>query len=204
MFDLFADAPFVFKNVAQILPLIEALEDDIDGIDKVENRDFGFEWGNFAFKFELAWNASEDIGLACFQGLELASGILEFFVFDELANEFPTRIVAILFAFDFRALLNRKQFTAFDIHQRRGHDEEFAGDFEVKQAHRLDVFDKLFGETSQIDLINVDFLFLNEIEEQIQGSFEDFKFYFIFSHRHPSSLWDGTEHVMKPKVGWQC
>ena len=56
---------------------------------------------------------------------------------DKLADEFPARIFALLLAFDLHLLVSGKQLTAFDVHQGRGHDEEFAGDFQVEQAAAL-------------------------------------------------------------------
>jgi hypothetical protein len=47
----------------------------------------------------------------------------------------------------------------------------------------------LLGEAGEVDLVNVDFFLLDEIEEQIEWSFKDLKFDFIFSHRGPPPIW---------------
>ena len=84
--------------------------------------------------------------------------------------------------FGFGALVHREELPAFDIHQRSGHNQELARDFEIEQAHRIYVFDKLLGQTRQIDLVNVHFLLFNQIKEQIERAFKDLEFYLIFSH----------------------
>ena len=90
----------------------------------------------FGLKLQFDRQARENVFLLDFELLQLRGGIFEFFVFDELTDQFPTRILPFLFALDLHLLLHGQQFAALDIHQRRGHDEEFAGDLQVQQAHR--------------------------------------------------------------------
>jgi len=79
-------------------------------------------------------------------------------------------------------LIHGQQLAALDIHERRGHHEELAGDLEIELAHHLDVFDELRGELGEIDRIDVHLLLLDEIEEQIQRAFKDLEFDFVFGH----------------------
>ena len=91
-------------------------------------------------------------------------GVLEFFVFDELTDQFPARVFAFLLAFHLHLLVHGQQFAALDIHERRGHDEEFAGDLQIELAHEVDVFDELRGEPREVDLINVHLIKKEEVD----------------------------------------
>jgi len=53
-------------------------------------------------------------------------------------------------------LFHRQQLAALDVHQRRSHHQELARDFQIQQAHRIDIFDELLGQFGEIDLINID------------------------------------------------
>ena len=98
MFDFFADSPFVFKNVAEIFAFVEALQNGVDRVDEIENGDLGARSRGFGVEFELAGDAREDVFLPSFEILELGGGVLEFFVFDQLADEFPAGIFPVFFA----------------------------------------------------------------------------------------------------------
>ena len=91
-------------------------------------------------------------------------------------------LIAIFFLLGLHALVHGQQFAALDEHQRRGHHEKFAGDFEIELAHHLDVFDELRGELGEVDLVNVHLLLLDEIKEQIQRAFKDLELDFVFGH----------------------
>ena len=79
-------------------------------------------------------------------------------------------------------LVHRQQFAALDVHERRGHHEEFAGDLQVELPHQVDVFDELGGQLGEVDLVNVHLLLLDQIKKQIERAFKDLEFDFIFRH----------------------
>src|ERR1039458_394178 len=114
--DLLADRPFVFEDVPPVFRSAEPLEDDVDGVDQVEDGGFRAR-GLLRRKFQFAGCARENVFLPGFEDLELRRGILEFLVFDQLADQFPARVFALIFAFHLRLLLNGQQFAALDIHQ---------------------------------------------------------------------------------------
>ncbi len=111
-------------------------------------------------------------------------GVLELLVFDQLADQFPAGVLAVLFGVNLRLLLDGQQFPAFDIHQRGGHHQKLAGDFQVQHPHRFDVFNKLGGQLREIDFVNVHLLLLDQVKEQIKRAFKDLEFDLIFSHSH--------------------
>ena len=154
----------------------------VDGVEQIENRNVrpGRRCG--AFKFEFAGQARKNVFLFGLEDLQAGGGVLEFFVFDELADEFPARVFAFLLAFHRHLLVHGQQFAALDIHERRGHDKEFAGDLQIELAHEVNVFDELRGEPREVDLINVHLLLFDEVKEQIERAFEDLELDFVFRH----------------------
>jgi hypothetical protein len=58
------------------------------------------------------------------------------------------------------------------------------------------VRDELRGELGEVDLVNVHFLLLDEIEEQIERAFEDLELNFVFRHEPENSKTRLCE--------WQC
>src|SRR6185369_12053459 len=146
----------------------ETLEDDIDCVEQVEDGNVRVGCWRGGGEFNLAGHARENIFLFAFAHLQFGGGVLEFFVFDELADEFPTRIFALVFALDDDLLVYGQQFAALDIHERRGHHEKLAGDLQVELAHEVNVRDELRGELGEVDLVNVHLLLLDEIEQQVE------------------------------------
>src|SRR6185436_12867240 len=176
--------PLILENVALIRFLLKPLEHRVDGVDEVKNGGVRAGHWRFVLELELAGGSRKNIRLPQFQSLKLAGGVFELLVLHQLADQFPARIFAFLLTFEFRALLDRKQFTALDEHERRRHDEEFAGDLQVQQSHRLDILDELRGQSRQIHLVNIDLLLLDQVQEQVERAFENFEFYLILSHRN--------------------
>ena len=73
-------------------------------------------------------------------------------------------------AFRFRAAWQQQG--AFHLNQVRGHINEFAGDFQLIGLHGLDGSSILLNEFHDIDIIEVHFIFANQIEQQIQRTFK--------------------------------
>ena len=73
-------------------------------------------------------------------------------------------------AFRFRAAWQQQG--AFHLNQVRGHINEFAGDFQLIGLHGLDGGSILLNEFHDIDIIEVHFIFANQIEQQIQRTFK--------------------------------
>src|SRR5947208_3624959 len=85
----------------------EVLDPDIEAALRA-----GSGWGprrrRFGLEFELAGRTRENVRLAVFERLQLAGGIFEFLVFDELADQFPPWILPLLFPFQLGPLLDRQ------------------------------------------------------------------------------------------------
>ena len=103
-------------------------------------------------------------------------------IFHQLANQFPARVIALLFSFHLSLLVHRQEFPALDVHERGSHHEEFARDLQVELAHQVDVFDELGGEFGEVDVVNADLFLFNEVKEQIQRAFKNLELNFVFRH----------------------
>ena len=105
LLDFFTNRPFIFENVSQVLAFGEPLEDRVHCIDQVKNRNL---WTGrcCGLELQLARGARKNVVLARFHHRELGRGIFEFFVFDQLPDQFPTRIFALVVAFDLRLLID--------------------------------------------------------------------------------------------------
>ena len=180
-FDFFADGPFVLKNVARFLR-VETLEDRVDGVDQVEDRDDEFGRGGFD-ELRFAGLAGVGVFLKRLAFLEARGDVLEFLVLDEAADEFPARVLNVVFFLGGIDLeIDGEEFAALDVHERRGHHEELAGNVEVELAHQLDVPDELGRDLGDVDVVNVHLLLFHKVEEQIERSFEDLELDFVFRH----------------------
>ena len=71
-----------------------------------------------------------------------------------------------------RARLPNSAATCLHLNQVRGHINEFAGDFQLIGLHGLDGGSILLNEFHDIDIIEVHFIFANQIEQQIQRTFK--------------------------------
>lgn len=116
-----------------------------------------------------------------FAGGEIACGVFVAFVFNELANEVPARVERFdgLVVFGFVAIVFGEQEATFDHHEGGGHDDEFASDVDVKGAEGVEVGHILGGDMANGDIVDINFVFTNEIEQQVQGPFEGFEGDFV-------------------------
>ncbi len=185
--DFLADRPFVLENVAQVFALVEALQHAADGVEQVKNGNIRLGRRGGVLKFQFARHAREDVFLFGLEHLQAGGGVLEFLVFHQLADEFPARVFALLLALDLHLLVHRQQLATFDVHERRGHHEKFAGNLQIELPHEIDVFDELRGEFGEVDFVNVHLLLLDQIKEQIERAFEDLELDFVFRHEPKNS-----------------
>ena len=57
--------------------------------------------------------------------------------------------------------------------QGGGHDQELTGHLYVEGLHQVQVFQVLLGYGMNRDIIDIDLILVNEVEEKVQGTFED-------------------------------
>lgn len=177
-FDFIGDGEAVVDDIAEVVRFFEAFKDVLEGTDEVEDGDFGeggwcFGWasggiglvGEAAFLFEFADG-------------EEAGGVFEFFVFDELADEFPAGIVFVGVFFG-RLFGAGEEGSGFEVHEVRGHDDKFGGEVDVEEFKGVDVVEVLLGDALDGDGVDIEFVLFDEVEEEVEGAFEDFEADFV-------------------------
>ena len=97
--------------------------------------------------------------------VEKLRSALEFFVLDETMHEVGARVVLILGA---GQRIGREQHFRFDIDERRGHVNKIGRDVHIKLFELVDVFEILRRDLRDRNVVNVDFLLLDQIEQEIE------------------------------------
>lgn len=181
-FDFIGDGVAVVDDIAEVVGLLEAFEDILKSADQVEDGDFG-EGGGFLRKFGAFGLEGEGIFLFGFAEGEEACGVLEFLVFDELANEFPARVVFLRFLIG-RLFAAREEGAAFEIHQVGRHDDEFGGEVDVEEAEGFDVLEVLAGDAGDGNFVNIEFFLFDKVEQEVERAFEDVEPYLVVDTVH--------------------
>ena len=74
-------------------------------------------------------------------------------------------------------LFARQQHAALDVQERRRHDEEFTGNIHVLAVHLPDVFQVLVCDLRDRNVVDVDFVFFDQVYEKIQRALKHREFY---------------------------
>ena len=104
----------------------------------------------------------------------------------KLLYQFLTRI----FFFAFLVYFFRQEHPAFDIQKSSRHYEKFAHDIQIFSLHIPDVFHILICDLYDRYIVNVYFVFIDQMKQKVQGTFK----YFQFNrnpHIHSSDSADG-------------
>jgi hypothetical protein len=81
-------------------------------------------------------------------------------------------------------LVQGKELTAFNKHQRGGHHQKLAGHFQIKLPHHVHILDELGRDLGQVHLINVHFLLLDQIKQEIERPLKYVQLNFVIGHTH--------------------
>ena len=93
--------------------------------------------------------------------------LLECLVFDELPDQIAARVGFLGRGF---LLGVRQKHFAFNFHQRGGHDQKVAGQFDVRHLEDGDMPRELLGHRGDGDVEDVHLVFLDEVEQQVEGT----------------------------------
>jgi hypothetical protein len=108
---------------------------------------------------------------------ELTGGFLEFLVLDQLVDELPARIELVLLGIGVdRLLVLGEEQAAFDLHQRRRHDEELAGHLDLELLHRIDGVQILLRHRGNGNVVDIELVLPEEEQEQVQRPLKDGQF----------------------------
>ena len=106
--------------------------------------------------------------------VQLRGGFLELFVFNQLPDQFPARIVLFRFLLG-RLLIDRKQAAALNVKKVGRHDDEFAGHVDVQLLEGLQIFEVLPGDALDRDVVDVELIALDQIKQEIEWALENFE-----------------------------
>jgi arabinose-5-phosphate isomerase len=165
---------------------VDAGDDRGEGVDEVDEGDI-FELdilggGEDGFAEFIVIHAGAGGGEALLPLLaavvEGFGGVAELFVGEELLDEVGAGVGGVG-GFDGigdrGAGLGGGEHARLDFHQRRGHDEELPGEFDVDGVYGLEVGDVLVGDGGHGDIGDVDLGAADEKEEEVEGTFEGFE-----------------------------
>lgn len=176
--DFVSDGEAVVDDVAEVVGFLEAFEDVLEGADEIEDGNFrkgGGFFGRFVTGIGLVGETTLLVELA--EGEE-SGGVLEFFVFDELADEFPARII-VLDVFFRRLLGARQEGSGFQIHQIGRHDDELGSEVDVQELEGIDVIEVLLGDFLNGNRLDIQFVLFDKVEQEIERTLEDFELDFV-------------------------
>ena len=166
-FDLIIDGIAVIDDVAKVPGLLEPLQDILEGSDEVKNGNFGQGSRLKILGFCIFFGSeSKDRFLLDLPAGQETGGILEFFVFNELADQFPTRVVLVRLV-PWRLLPLGEKGPAFNIHQVGRHRDEFRGQIDVEKFEGLEVIEILGCDPFQGYIVNVHLVFPDEVKKQV-------------------------------------
>ena len=104
---------------------------------------------------------------------ELAGGVLELLVLDELAHEVEARVHPLLVRpLVGLAAVDGEHHAALDHHERGGHHDELARHVEVELAHEVEVLHVLLGDAPDRDVVDVQFLAADQVQKQVKRALE--------------------------------
>lgn len=176
--DFIGHSEAVVDDIAEIVGFLEAFEHILKRTNEVED-------GNFREGGRLLGRLVAGIGLVGETALlielakgEEAGGVFEFFVFDELADQFPTRIIILDIVFG-RLFAPGQEGSGFQIHQIGCHDDELGGEVDVQKLEGIDVIEVLLGDFLDRDRMDIQLVFFDQIEQEIQGALENFELDFV-------------------------
>ena len=92
-------------------------------------------------------------------------------IFKKLQNQLVSRINFLTFLI----LLFRKEHPAFDIDQRCRHHHELTGRIQVLMIHPADIIEVLIRYFRDRNIVNINFVLINEVKEQVERTFKYLK-----------------------------
>ncbi len=162
------------------------LEDLLENAHQIHERDDQLGFRAFAL-VEAEVGLRPYVLLYLLLLVEELRSALEFFVFDEAMHEFRARIFLALGAGE---RIGWQEHLRLDVNQRRGHVNEIGGDVHVELFELVKIIEILARDLRDGNVVNVDFLLLDEIEQEIERAFVMFEMEsvgrcHVFSQRFP-------------------
>src|SRR6267154_1637402 len=170
-FDFIGDSVVLAENLLQFLPRFHSFDHVLEGVDQLKNSHLAQKERARALRGGDS-AAHENIFLLERAIVQLRGGFLELFVFDQLPDQFPARIVLFRFLLG-RLLIDRKQAAALDVKKVGRHDDEFAGHIDIQFLESLQVLEVLPGDALDRDVVDVELITLDQIKQEIEWALEN-------------------------------
>jgi len=164
------------------------LHEAAEGFEKIPDLEgfeveFLFELVGLAEFLEVGEGAGVALGLVVGPIVEFAGEVLEFFVFEELADQFEARVAEVVLFLARFGLAAGQEHGGLDFHEGGGHDEEFAGEVDVELLEHIDILEVLVGDGGDGDVLDVHLGAADEVEEQVEGAVVDVDANAIVCHK---------------------
>lgn len=121
--------------------------------------------------------------------LKGVTGFAEGAVFEELAEQFGGGVEFLLVAGGacgvLASLILGIDHAGLDFDERGGDDQEFTSGLDIDIGEVLDVVEVLIGDGAEGDLGDVEFDAPDEVQEEVERTFEGIEAHGVWLHRHP-------------------
>ena len=105
-------------------------------------------------------------------GVELGGGQFDALVFQQPAYQFGAGIFSFLTRCGFAW---RQQHARLDFNQHRGHQQVFGGEFQIAAANLFDIDQVLARDAGHWNVQDVEVLLADQVEQQVERTFEGFE-----------------------------
>ncbi len=121
------------------------------------------------------------LGVGGFQ--QVAGGVLEGFVLQQLTHQVRSRVQAQFVVVALGSLLGGQEHAGFDLDQRRSHHEEFPREVRIERLEHVHVREVLLGNGDNGNVLDVHLVPTNQEQQQIQRPVVQIQIDAILSHR---------------------
>ena len=126
-----------------------------------------------------------EVSLEPWSGVQIYRGVSKALIFLQSTNERSTRIFSVVFLVD----RFRQQHPRLYFSQCSSHDQVLTGQIKLNLAHKLYVLHVLTRNLGHRNIENVEVLFADQIQQQIQRSGKGFQDHFEGIWRYIEVLW---------------
>ena len=102
--------------------------------------------------------------------VEHLRGVLVFLVLEKAVDQLVARV---FLPFGAGQRVGRQQHLRLDVNQHRGHIDELGRNVYIQFAELFDVCEVLAGDLGDRDIVDIDVLFADEVEQQVERAFVD-------------------------------
>src|SRR5207245_1985891 len=113
------------------------------------------------------------VGGQASQVLELGGRVLERLALQQAGEEQVALLEQQQLVVEVEVVAARQQAAGLELDERGGDEEELGGHLEIEMVHALELGQVAVDDAGQRDLVDVDLLARDQVQEQVEGPFED-------------------------------